>query len=130
MASGQIPGHFSMPPCPPESQPPVSSPAPGLHACQWCPKPPDTALRGPLHPHANARRVCRSFLSSDFLPALHLPRPSLRPPPAKNLPRFAGLREMLRAMQSKCPCSAFLSHGTGGLAEGGGLFGFHCHASD
>src|SRR5207247_1886845 len=70
------------------------------------------------------------LFSSDFLPALHLPRSALRPSAAKRLPRFAGLREMLRAMQRKCPCSAFLAHGTGGLAEGGGLFGFCCHASD
>src|SRR2546427_4666610 len=40
------------------------SPGPGLHACRWCPKPPGTALHGPLHPHANVRPVCRSFLSS------------------------------------------------------------------
>src|SRR5439155_16876815 len=37
---------------------------------------------------------------------------------------------MLRAMQRKCPCAAFLAHGAGGCTEGGGLFGFCCHASD
>src|SRR5216117_288355 len=100
MASGQIPGHSWTPLYQQESHQRTSSPVPTPPAYRWCPEPPDTALHGPSRPNANARRVCRSFLSSDFLPPFtFLGLPFGHPPPKT-------LRALLAFEKCSGPCNA------------------------
>jgi len=71
------------------------------------------------------RGVCRSLLSSTFLAALWLAWPALWVSTAKDLAGFAGLREMLGAVQGKCSCPAFLAHRAGGGGQRIRFLGFH-----